>query len=82
MKDWGYWDNIGYGAGYYVACEGKPKWIAYLLSLRDDVHFQLGRLVCYFRDHVIEDDSHAGPDSGSMAGHCTRCGWSFHTTLY
>lgn len=38
--------------------------------------------ICYFRGHTMVDDSHAGPDSGSMAGHCERCGYSFHTTLY
>jgi len=42
----------------------------------------LPTLVCAVRGHAIEDDSYGGPESGCMAGHCTRCGWSFHHTLY
>jgi hypothetical protein len=28
------------------------------------------------------DDSYGTPESGCVAGHCLRCGWSFHHTLY
>lgn len=28
------------------------------------------------------DDGYGGPESGRMAGHCPRCGFSFHHTLY
>jgi hypothetical protein len=31
--------------------------------------------------HMV-DDGYGGPDSGCMAGHCPRCGYSFHHTLY
>lgn len=33
-------------------------------------------------EHDWEDDSYGGPESGCMAAHCKRCGYSFHTTLY
>lgn len=32
--------------------------------------------------HDWEDDSYGGPESGCMAGHCKRCGFSFHEQLY
>lgn len=38
--------------------------------------------VCNFSSHRWIDDSYGGPDSGCMAGHCERCGHSFHTQLY
>lgn len=28
------------------------------------------------------DDSYGGPESGCMAAHCPRCGFSFDHTLY
>ena len=73
---------IEFGAGYYGACEGEPLWKARLLSARDVLHQAVASVVCHFGAHQIEDDSYAGPESGCMAGHCTRCGWSFHETLY
>ena len=39
-------------------------------------------LVCEYVGHDLADDSYGGPDSGCMAAHCERCGWSFHHTLY
>jgi hypothetical protein len=39
-------------------------------------------LHCEFSGHAWVDDSYGGPDSGCMAAHCKRCGWSFHHTLY
>lgn len=38
--------------------------------------------MCQFTDHKWVDDSYGGSESGCMAGHCERCGHSFHTTLY
>lgn len=39
-------------------------------------------VVCRVFHHDWVDDSYGGPDSGCMAAHCRRCGYSFHTTLY
>lgn len=39
-------------------------------------------LVCAAVDHAWVDDSYGGPDSGCMAGHCSRCGFGFSHTLY
>lgn len=39
-------------------------------------------VVCEAKGHDLVDDSYGGPDSGCMAAHCSRCGWSFHHTLY
>lgn len=33
-------------------------------------------------NHDWEDDSYGGPESGCMAAHCNRCGFSFHEQLY
>jgi len=38
--------------------------------------------VCATTGHRLKDDSYGGPDSGAMGAHCTRCGWSWHHTLY
>lgn len=53
-----------------------------VMEVSDRINFAARSLVCRFRDHDWEDDSYGGPDSGCMAGHCKRCGYSFHTTLY
>lgn len=37
---------------------------------------------CERHGHEWVDESYGGPDSGCMAGHCTRCGYAFHHTLY
>lgn len=75
-------NGIHQEAGYYVCCEGKPLWIGRLLAVGGWMRWKIGAVYCEFMDHKMVDDSHAGPESGSMAGHCERCGWSFHTTLY
>lgn len=37
---------------------------------------------CEKKGHKWVDDSYGGPESGAMAAHCTRCGYSFHHQLY
>lgn len=49
-------------------------WNTYAYRLRD--------WYCKKRGHAWVDESYGGPDSGCMAGYCTRCGNSFHTRLY
>lgn len=39
-------------------------------------------LVCKYKGHDWVDESYGGPDTGCMAGHCKRCGYGFHHTLY
>lgn len=39
-------------------------------------------VLCPNGNHEWQDDSYGGPESGCMAGHCTRCGFSFHHQLY
>lgn len=39
-------------------------------------------LHCALTDHDWVDDSYGGPESGCIAGHCSRCGYSFHNQLY
>lgn len=60
-----------------------PKLSYSIACLRDSrVGVRLLTLVCKLKGHVWEDDSYGGPESGCMAGHCTRCGHSFHHQLY
>lgn len=39
-------------------------------------------LCCKAFGHKLVDDSHAGPESGDMSHHCTRCGCGWHVQLY
>lgn len=54
----------------------------WLLGLVADVKGWLLAHVCRWRDHDWECDDWGGPDSGGMAGHCNRCGFSFSHTMY
>ena len=66
--------------GYTEQCLGeRHSWLRYSWALLSGI---LAAQVCRIRGHRIIDDSYGGPDSGCMAGHCERCGYSFHTTLY
>jgi len=38
--------------------------------------------VCRVKGHDWVDTSGGGPDHGWESGHCERCGWSFHNTMY
>lgn len=51
-------------------------------QVRSRVAERIAKKTCAVLDHAMVDDSVAGPDSGTMAGHCTRCGWGFSTILY
>lgn len=65
---------------------GKPTRITPWRFLMEHTYYRATygvlTLVCRWRGHAMEDDSYGGRESGAMAGHCTRCGWSFHHTLY
>lgn len=39
-------------------------------------------VVCKWKDHNWVCEDWGGPESGGMAGHCTRCGFGFSHTLY
>jgi hypothetical protein len=72
----------------YAEPDGKPRhphltftgWV--MLQFWWDVRWRCTLLVCRLFDHDWEDDSYGGPDSGCMAMHCKRCGFSWHHTLY
>ena len=66
----------------YASWSGEPSRYA---PLKAALSFTTGLwsvVVCAVRGHALIDDSYGGPESGCMAGHCSRCGWSFHHTLY
>jgi hypothetical protein len=80
----------GYTVAEYDDETGNPKRIVkrdvnpYWLWLIGQVVRDLHRAwVAWGCDHfAFVDESFGGPDSGCMAGRCTRCGWSYHHTLY
>lgn len=43
---------------------------------------QVKRTICLFFDHKLIDTSSGGPESGQISGHCERCNYSYHQTLY
>lgn len=73
-------EAIAQEAGYRRACENQR--FAYARALASHCAWFFGALLCCFTDHRWIDDSYGGPESGCMAGHCERCGYSFHHTLY
>ena len=62
----------------------SPFWWLYLLEWAGVVRAWFWRRVmrCQHPAPHYHDESYGGPDSGCMAGHCDRCGFGFHTTLY
>jgi hypothetical protein len=59
---------------------GKFRW--WLYHQTSVVQSIFTALHCEWSGHELVDNSYGGPDSGCMAMHCSRCGWSFHHTLY
>lgn len=53
----------------------------YFLQVNCFTHWVL-ETYCDRFGHDWHDESHGGPDSGCMAGHCKRCGYSFYHQLY
>jgi hypothetical protein len=40
------------------------------------------RRLCKQHGHKFIDESYGNPEHGCIAMSCSRCGWSFHETLY
>lgn len=71
---------------YLVACDGLTEEEA-IQSATDQQVYQdlLNRVmqrICKADGHKIVDDSYGNPDHGAIDMSCTRCGWSYHHTLY
>jgi hypothetical protein len=69
------------------AMAGTPAWKTTVLWFvpawcYSSYSWVMGHTICKHFDHDWVDESYGGPDSGCMAGHCNRCGYSFHHTLY
>jgi hypothetical protein len=59
-----------------------PRWYWKVFHLTQRLKTAAVCFWCELVGHDWFDDSYGGPDSGCMAGHCVRCGYSFHHTLY
>jgi hypothetical protein len=68
------------GGAYHLELEGVRWPVA--RAHWESFAWVLAAVRCALTDHDWVDDSYGGPESGCMAGHCRRCGWSFHTQLY
>lgn len=72
--------------GYLVCCEGMSEPEARIKALDhwiyDELFQKYNVKLCNAQGHNLKDESYGGPESGCMAGYCTRCGWSFKTILY
>lgn len=64
----------------YIWMDDRPRTLWNFVKMK--VQEFVSSIYCRVYGHDVEDDSHGGPESGCMAGHCNRCGWSFHETLY
>jgi hypothetical protein len=64
-------------------CYDIPYWRSFVSLITPEwIPRYIGGFICKHFGHDWEDDSYGGPESGCMAGHCNRCGYSFHHTLY
>ncbi len=78
------WESLKQDYGYSVCCEGckLPFFIWLIVNIWKELWHEIKASYCRFKGHDWVDDSYGGPESGCMAGHCERCGCSFHTILY
>ena len=63
--------QLAWEARLDFAYQGEKEWPTWLLAAE--------MAVC---DHYWKDESYGGPDSGCIDMTCTKCGASFHETLY
>lgn len=68
---------------YLIHAEGYAANEARRVVIMEELKRAVGKRTCEFTGkHKWVDTSSAGPESGDMAAHCTRCGFSFHHQLY
>lgn len=55
----------------------EPRWPEVLSWLvRSRLTWAVEAALCRLLGHRLEDDGHAGPESGCIDLQCRRCGWS------
>jgi len=71
------------GDRYYEGKKPLPQVATMGLVIFGRVYSRaLEAIVCQTKGHDWEDTSFGGPDRGWESGHCNRCGWGFHHTMY
>lgn len=65
-----------------VVTEGMTWAAAKSLVVMTELLQAYAKRVCAFNGHKWIDDSSGGPESGCIAMHCGRCGYSVHHRLY
>ena len=72
--------------GNYTGKETSEKHFSIFLVkyLFQGLRLQVGKVICHFFGHGkhYQCEDWGGPESGGMAGSCSRCGFSFHHILY
>lgn len=73
-KEW--WEDYHYACGYdrvkAYRLVAFIRWLRYLINCA----------ICTRIGHNIECEDWGNEESGGVAGHCKRCGWSYHHVLY
>ena len=75
-------EDYHYSVYTYRGAHGYGPIVARLKALKDAASWVWAGVVCRFKGHEWVDDSYGGRESGCMAGHCTRCGYTWHHQLY
>ena len=71
------------GNRYYDGKRELPYIVVAAQIVVSDIRARLlEATVCRIKGHDWEDTSYGGPNRGYESGHCNRCGWSFHHTMY
>jgi len=83
-RDWLFWDHYDYGAWrspsrlerMWMVAFRWPRFVYW------QIVWEVPRLICKIRGHNMEDCSSIGPNSGTEAYECKRCGYSWSHTYY
>lgn len=68
--------------GFYYDCSEWRGKLPILFFVLAEIKWFCQRIACVFLNHAWVDDSYGNPETGCMAGHCERCGYSFYERLY
>lgn len=74
--------DLPFPIGVYRRAAARNVFATYLVCWWEWAGLLHVYTLCRIHGHEWVDDSYGGPETGCMAGHCSRCGHSFHTTLY
>ena len=74
--------ELPFDIGVFRRAAARNTFATYIVCWWEWAGMLLSYTRCRVHGHDWKDESYGGPDSGCMAGSCSRCGHSFHHTLY